>query len=38
MSLKKQFLLDNKITFLNHGSFGACPKEILKNINHGKKN
>ena len=29
MSLKNQFLLDKKITFLNHGSFGACPKDIF---------
>jgi isopenicillin-N epimerase len=28
--MKPQFLLDNKITFLNHGSFGACPKPIFK--------
>ena len=29
MNLKNQFLLDNKVTFLNHGSFGACPKVIF---------
>ncbi|WP_395057404.1 aminotransferase class V-fold PLP-dependent enzyme [Flavobacterium sp.] len=28
--MKSQFLLDNKITFLNHGSFGACPKPIFE--------
>ena len=28
--MKSQFLLDNSITFLNHGSFGACPKPILE--------
>jgi isopenicillin-N epimerase len=27
--MKSQFLLDNSITFLNHGSFGACPKPIF---------
>lgn len=26
---KSQFLLDKNITFLNHGSFGACPKPIF---------
>lgn len=28
--MKSQFLLDPEITFLNHGSFGACPKPILE--------
>jgi len=28
--MKSQFLLDKNITFLNHGSFGACPKPIFK--------
>jgi isopenicillin-N epimerase len=27
--MKSQFLLDATITFLNHGSFGACPKPIF---------
>ena len=27
--MKKHFLLDSKITFLNHGSFGACPKPVF---------
>ena len=27
--MKSQFLLDSTITFLNHGSFGACPKPIF---------
>ena len=26
---KSHFLLDQNITFLNHGSFGACPKPIF---------
>lgn len=29
-SLKSHFLLDPKITFLNHGSFGATPKPVFK--------
>lgn len=28
--MKSQFLLDPNITFLNHGSFGACPKPIFE--------
>ncbi len=28
--MKSQFLLDSAITFLNHGSFGACPKPIFE--------
>lgn len=27
--MKSQFLLDPNITFLNHGSFGACPKPVF---------
>lgn len=30
-SIKDQFLLDPEIRYLNHGSFGACPKPILEN-------
>lgn len=28
--MKSQFLLNPNITFLNHGSFGACPKPIFE--------
>ena len=30
--LKSQFLLDPKLTYLNHGSFGACPKSVIENL------
>ena len=32
--MKSQFLLDPEITFLNHGSFGACPKPIFENYQY----
>jgi len=28
--MKSQFIIDSTITFLNHGSFGACPKPIFE--------
>lgn len=28
--MKSNFYLDNTITFLNHGSFGACPKPVFE--------
>ena len=27
--MKDEFLLDSGITYLNHGSFGACPKQVF---------
>ncbi len=32
--MKSQFLLNPDITFLNHGSFGACPKPIFENYQY----
>lgn len=29
-AIRSQWLLDKDITFLNHGSFGACPKKVLE--------
>lgn len=28
--LQQRFLLDRRITFLNHGSFGACPRPVFE--------
>ena len=34
LKMKSQFLLDPEITFLNHGSFGACPKRVFENYQY----
>ena len=33
-NLKKHFLLDPSVTFLNHGSFGATPKPVFNEYQH----
>ncbi len=30
LGLRRQFLLDPSVTFLNHGSFGATPRPVLR--------
>ena len=32
-SVKNQFQLDSRFIYLNHGSFGACPKPIFQERN-----
>lgn len=32
--MKSHFLLDPQLTYLNHGSFGACAKPIFENYQH----
>jgi isopenicillin-N epimerase len=34
---KQQFLLDPSITFLNHGSFGACPAPVFEAYQHWQR-
>jgi len=31
-NIQSLFLLDKNITYLNHGSFGACPRPIFNNL------
>ena len=32
--LRDEFLLDPNVTFLNHGSFGACPRTVFERYQH----
>lgn len=36
--MKNQFLLNREITFLNHGSFGACPKQVFSSYQTWQRN
>ena len=36
-NIQSLFLLDNEITYLNHGSFGACPRPIFNNLIYWQK-
>ena len=31
-NIQSLFLLDKNITYLNHGSFGACPKPVFNSL------
>ncbi len=35
--MREHFLLDPGVTFLNHGSFGACPAEVLADCQHWQR-
>ena len=35
--IKNHFMLDPAIIYLNHGSFGACPRPIFENLVHWQK-
>lgn len=37
VELKSQFLLDPEITYLNHGSFGACPQPIFEDYQNWQR-
>ncbi|GEM_PF-3319965 len=36
-SLRSLFLLDSDVTFLNHGSFGACPRPVFEEYQHWQR-
>jgi len=36
-NLRKHFLLDPSVTFLNHGSFGATPKPVMREYQHWQR-
>ncbi|MGN6530364.1 MAG: aminotransferase class V-fold PLP-dependent enzyme [Ginsengibacter sp.] len=36
-SIKDQFLLEPSVTYLNHGSFGACPRPVFENYQYWQR-
>jgi isopenicillin-N epimerase len=36
-SLRSHFLLDPRVVYLNHGSFGACPKQVFEVYQHWQR-
>lgn len=36
-TFKDQFLLNPAVTYLNHGSFGACPRPVLENYQYWQR-
>ncbi|MBU0510898.1 MAG: aminotransferase class V-fold PLP-dependent enzyme [Chloroflexi bacterium] len=36
-AIKKQFLLNPDVIFLNHGSFGACPRPVFEAYQHWQR-
>ena len=36
-TFKNQFLLDPDVTYLNHGSFGACPRPVFENYQYWQR-
>ncbi len=37
LALRQQFLLDPGLVFLNHGSFGACPRPVFEQYQHWQR-
>ena len=35
--MRDLFLIDSKVTYLNHGSYGACPKSVFKDYQNFQK-
>ncbi|MGH3050498.1 MAG: aminotransferase class V-fold PLP-dependent enzyme, partial [Gaiellaceae bacterium] len=35
--LRREFLLDPDVAFLNHGSFGACPRPVFERYGHWQR-